>query len=88
MDNKQVSIAKAKDSFSSWVRDVEHGGTVVITRRGKAVAALVGANELAQLKRLRAAGPEAGLASVAGGWKGSEDLTKTLAKQKRSSRRR
>jgi prevent-host-death family protein len=88
MDNKQVSIAKAKDSFSSWVRDVEHGGTVVITRRGKAVAALVGANELAQLKRLRAAGPEAGLASVAGGWRGSEDFAETLAKQKRNSRRR
>lgn len=72
--SKEVSIAEAKKQLSSWVRDVEHGETVVITRRGKRVAALVSTEELEHLMRLRAAGPEAGLAGLVGGWDGSDEL--------------
>jgi len=51
---------------------------VVITRHRKPVAALVRVEELAQLERLRAAGPEAGLLSLAGGWPGSNGLAQLI----------
>jgi len=75
---KEVSIAEVKSRLSTWVRHAEHGEAVLITRRGKPIAALVSADELAQLERLRAAGPQAGLAGLAGGWEGSEDLVMEL----------
>ena len=78
MMSREVSIAEAKTQLSSWVRAAEHGEAVVITRRGKAVAALVSAEALAQLERLRAAGPQAGLAGLAGGWEGSDLLVAEL----------
>jgi hypothetical protein len=46
------------------------------------------AAELDLLARLKAAGPEKGLASLAGGWEGSEELVKRLAKLRRSGARR
>ena len=73
-----VSAAEAKAHFSECLRVVEQGNAVLITRHGRAVAALVPAQEAALLKRLRAAGPQAGLAGVAGGWKGSEELVERL----------
>lgn len=76
MSNRTVSEVKAK--FSEYVRAAEHGEPVVITRHGQAVAALVGPDDLETLQRLRAAGPEGGLASVAGGWEGSDDLVRIL----------
>ena len=39
------------------------------------------------LDRLRAAGPEAGLAGLAGGWKGSHELVKTVLQTRRSRAR-
>lgn len=59
----------------------------MITRHGKPVAALVSAERLGQLERLSAAGPEAGLAGLAGGWEGSEELVEALAASRRSRRR-
>ena len=76
MSDHTVSEVKAK--FSEYVRAAEHGDPVVITRHGQAVAALVGPNELETLQRLRAAGPQGGLASIAGGWEDSEDLVRVL----------
>jgi antitoxin (DNA-binding transcriptional repressor) of toxin-antitoxin stability system len=60
---------------------------VVITRRGRPVAALVGAEEFDRLRRLRSAGPEAGLASVAGGWEGSAELAERIDASPRCGRR-
>lgn len=68
------SIAEAKARFASAVRAAESGRPVIITRHGRPVAALVAAEDLERLDRLRAAGPEGGLASVAGGWEGSEQM--------------
>lgn len=85
--SKEVSIAEAKSQLSTWVRSAEHGQAVVITRRGKPVAALVPATDLEQLARLRAAGPQAGLAGLAGGWEGSDQLVESLEQLKRSSSR-
>ncbi len=79
-----VSAAKAKAHFAECMRKAEAGDPVVITRHGKAVVALVRADRLQQLERLRAAGPAAGLA---GGWPGSEELVRLLAGSRRSKAR-
>ena len=81
---KQVTIAEARDQLSAHVRSAEHGTPVVITRRGRTGAAIVGAEEYARLDRLRAAGPQAGLAGLAGGWEGSDDLVRELDARRRS----
>jgi prevent-host-death family protein len=88
MPRKALSVAEAKATLSDAIRDVESGGTVVITRHGKPVAALVRAEDLIALERLRSAGPEKGLASIAGGWKGSEELVQAIEATPRRGRRR
>jgi prevent-host-death family protein len=88
MRTERASLAEAKDHLSEYVRRAEHGGRVIITRHGKAVVALVPAADLSTLDRLRAAGPDAGLASLAGGWSGSDALAEALARRPRTSRRR
>jgi prevent-host-death family protein len=76
-------VSKVKARFSEFLRAAEHGEPVLITRHGRVVAALVGAEELRQLERLRAAGPEGGLASVAGGWEGSDELADLVERSRR-----
>jgi prevent-host-death family protein len=83
-----MSAAKAKAEFAECVRRAEAGDPVVITRHGKAVVALVRADRLQQLERLRSAGPASGLASVAGGWTGSDELVRRVAGSRRSKARR
>lgn len=86
--SRHLTVAEAKAKFSSCVRSAEEGTPVVITRHGKPVAAVVPAEDLERLRRLRAAGPEGGLASVAGGWRGSEELADALDRRRRSTPRR
>jgi prevent-host-death family protein len=88
MARKALSVAEAKASLSEAIRDVEGGETIIITRHGKPVVALVRAEDLSKLELLRAAGPEQGLGSVAGGWKGSDDLVDSIATASRRGRRR
>lgn len=83
-----VSVVEAKARFSECVREAEAGGVVLIRRHGKAVAAVVPAEDVESLRRLRAAGPEGGLASLAGGWKGSDELVASVASLRRSKPRR
>ena len=85
---RNLSIVEAKTHLSDCIREVEQGGSVLITRHGKAVAALVPANIIKHVERLKKAGPQGGLASLAGGWKGSEDLVQLLERSKRSKPRR
>ncbi len=82
-----LSVADAKAHFADCLRAVERGRAVVITRHGKRVAALVPADDLAHLERLRAAGPEAGLAGIAGGWAGSDKLVEAVARVRRTAPR-
>ena len=82
-----VSIAEAKARFSECVRSAEGGDAVLITRHGKPVVAVVSAEDLHHLERLRAAGPEGGLASIAGGWAGSEELADEMNRLRRSPSR-
>jgi prevent-host-death family protein len=79
-------MAEAKSGLSRWVREVESGEPIMITRHGKPAAAIVRAADLEQLRRLQAAGPEAGLASVLGGWDDSEKLADTVDAIRRTSR--
>jgi prevent-host-death family protein len=83
----EVSVAEARDRLSAHVRSAEHGTPVVITRRGRAVAAIVGVEAYARLELLRVAGPQAGLAGLAGGWEDSEDLVRELDDRRRGQPR-
>jgi prevent-host-death family protein len=85
---RTVSAADAKSHFSDHLRASERGESIVITRHGKPVAALVPASDLPELERLRAAGPAAGLAGLAGGWPGSGTLVKHVQAAHRSRSRR
>jgi prevent-host-death family protein len=86
--SRNLSIVEAKTHLSGCIREVEQGGSVLITRHGKAVAALIPADALEHMERLKKAGPQGGLASLAGGWKGSEDLVRRLVRSKRSKPRK
>ncbi|MBI3989623.1 MAG: type II toxin-antitoxin system Phd/YefM family antitoxin [candidate division NC10 bacterium] len=89
MAKKSLSVAEVKATLSERIREVEQRGEpLLITRHGKPVAALVRAEDLEQLQRLRAAGPEGGLARIAGGWEGSEELVQILETSRRVGRRR
>lgn len=81
---KSISVAEAKATLSERIREAESGEPVVITRHGKPVAALIRPDDL---EHLRAAGPEGGLASLAGGWEGSDDLALLLESSPRSGPR-
>ena len=52
------------------------------------MAAVVSLADFEQVERLRSAGPEAGLASLAGGWKGSEEFADELGRIRRTAGRR
>jgi prevent-host-death family protein len=84
----EVTAASAKARFAECVRTAEQGRTVVITKHGRRVVALVPADDIDELRRLRAAGPAAGLAGVAGGWRGSDTLQAHLRRFKRTRSRR
>lgn len=85
--SKMISLALAKAQLAECVREAEGGLSVVITRHGKPVAALVAAKDLEQLERLRKAGPESGLAGLAGGWEDSDELVDLVHQVKRSDQR-
>jgi prevent-host-death family protein len=85
--NKSIPIAEAKATFSDCIRKVETGSTVIITRHGKPVAALVRPADLEHLERLKKAGPESGLVSIAGGWENSEELAEILDESPRFGQR-
>ena len=88
MPRKALSVAEAKANLSDAIRDVEAGGTVVITRHGKPVAALVRAEDLSTIERLRAAGASKGLVSIAGGWEGSNELVEAVESTPRRGSRK
>jgi prevent-host-death family protein len=85
--DRSISVAEAKATFSECIRQAEAGSPILITRHGKAVAALVRPEELEHLERLRKAGPQGGLASIAGGWENSEELAAALEGSPRHGQR-
>jgi prevent-host-death family protein len=85
---KDVSVAEAKAHFSECVKDAEAGAAIMITRRGKTIAAIVRAEDVAQLARLRAAGPARGLARVAGKFDDAQEFVEDVERIARSRRGR
>ena len=71
---RTMTATKAKAELASCIRLARHGEPTVITNHGRPVAVLVSTEDFDRLERLRAAGPEGGLASIAGGWEGSTHL--------------
>ena len=58
---------------------MEQGEAVVVTRYGKPVAAIVAPEEWERLERLRASGPQAGLASLVGAFKDAGEFVEALS---------
>jgi prevent-host-death family protein len=85
---KNVSIAEAKAHFSECVKEAEAGDSIVITRRGKPIAAIVRAEDVLQLARLRAAGPARGLGHVAGKFDDAQAFVEEVERIARSRRGR
>jgi prevent-host-death family protein len=83
-----ISVAEAKAALSACIRKAEAGTSILITRRGKPVAALVNLSELNHLERLKKAGPESGLASIVGGWEDSEELAALIDGSPRQGQRK
>lgn len=81
------SLAEAKAHFAECLRQAAGGDPIVLTRHGKDVAALVSIDLFEKLERLRSAGPEAGLASLAGGWRGSQEVAEKALEYGRSAGR-
>jgi prevent-host-death family protein len=71
---KSLTAAEAKTHFAESLRLAEAGAVVEITRYGRLVAALVGAQELGELERFRASIPQQGLAGLVGRWDDGDDL--------------
>ncbi len=84
---RSLSVAEAKAHFSECIQTAIEDGYILITRYGKPVAAVVRVEDLEHLERLRAVGSSGGLASLAGGWEGSEDLVTELEVMVRSQPR-
>ena len=85
---RALAVAEAKAVFADCLRQAERGDPVVVTRHGKAVAAIVSLEDYQALARLKAAGPEGGLASLAGGWQGSDALVTAALSTRRSRPRK
>ncbi len=71
---KIFTAAQAKTHFAESLRIAEAGDVVEITRYGKPVAAIVGAQELEELDRIRASRPQEGLAALMGRWADGDEL--------------
>jgi antitoxin (DNA-binding transcriptional repressor) of toxin-antitoxin stability system len=67
----------AKSHFTEWKASAAAGEPVAITRRGKAVAAIVRVEDLATLNRQAEVGPQAGLAGIMRTWE-DEGFAETL----------
>lgn len=76
----KISLTELKTHLSAYIRKVETNESIIITRHGKPVIALV---NLEHLQRLRQTGPQQGLASIAGGWESSGELADMLDHSKR-----
>ena len=83
-----IPLGQTKSRFAECVRAAESGHEIVITRHGKAVAALVSSEDLGLLRRLRAAEGGQGLATLAGGWAGSAEVARLASGRRRTSRPR
>ena len=85
--SKYLSIKEVKSALPGCILEVEKGEPLLITSEGRPVAALVRPQDLERLERLQETSAEAGLASLAGGWDGSDELVHHLQASSRIGRR-
>jgi prevent-host-death family protein len=83
---RMVTAAQAKAELAACIRTAERGEAVIITHHGKPAAVLITAERMASMTAARGRGGR-GLVALAGGWKGSDELVRTLAKLRRSGAR-
>ena len=76
-----VPITEFKKSFSHYVRQAEQGGTVVISRYGKKVVALIAFDEYKRLSNQ----PIFGLAGLVGTIEDGDELAQILEKHNRTN---
>ncbi|MCX6384586.1 MAG: type II toxin-antitoxin system Phd/YefM family antitoxin [Actinobacteria bacterium] len=76
--DKKISIAEAKSNFSEYISRVAYAGEkILITKRGKPVAAFVSCNDFDELKKVKKSD---GLKNLIGKWKEFEGLPEQLDK--------
>lgn len=77
---KRRTVANAKSHFTECLREAEQGDRVIITRHGRPVAAVVSLEALWRLEQVAATAPRQGLAALAGGWQGADELAASVDK--------
>jgi prevent-host-death family protein len=84
MAEKEAPVAEVKARLSEYVSLSSSQGTrIIITRRGKPVAALV---SLVDLQTLSQAEQRKGLAELIGKWEGFEEITESIERAYRIGR--
>lgn len=82
-----ISAANAKATFAECLRSAERGETVVVTRHGRPVAAIVAPSDWEQIARLRSADPMSGLGGLVGAFDDADEFVEALDGINRSSQR-
>ena len=73
---EKVSVAEVKKNFSEFLSAAAYGNKgYIITRRGKAVAALIGVKEFEALQAKENNSQSNGLAALVGKWDGGEGFS-------------
>ncbi|HEX2163230.1 MAG TPA: type II toxin-antitoxin system Phd/YefM family antitoxin [Thermoanaerobaculia bacterium] len=75
---KTAPASEVKENFAEYVRSVEGGESVVITRYGRPVAVLLSASRYERMERLTEPTADAGLAGLAGRWEDGDELADEL----------
>ena len=85
--SRRLTIEEAQTTLPECIREIEKGGPLLIMRGEEPVAALVRPKDLEHLEQPSNTGSGTGLASLAGGWKGSDELVRYLEMSPRIGQR-
>jgi prevent-host-death family protein len=82
---RQVTLAQIEEDVAACLRSAEGGDTVLVTRNGKPVVAMISARDTETPDRRQPPAPgRTGLAALAGGWEGSDELVERIAESRRT----
>lgn len=77
---KKIAVSEAKENLPRYLREIRTGESVLITRYGRPVAALVSLESLARLEESSEEAPEKGLAGLAQRWSDGDQLADDMAR--------
>lgn len=83
---KKIAVSEAKENLPRYLREIRTGESVLITRYGRPVAALVSLESLARLEESSEEAPEKGLAGLAQRWNDGDELADDMARLTRRRR--